>query len=141
MTAREFLNQGFRIELRIQKKQEELEAWETLAEHCTPSYEPRAGKSDPNIHKLEATIERIDDIREQILEEIQELADIKAKINYVLSQLPDPQERTVLELQYRNGESLKEVADDIHMSYSYTRELAFNGIAHLQPILDRQYYI
>ena len=141
MNAREFLDQGFQIELRIQKKQEELERWETLATHCTPSYSERAGKADPNIHKLEETLEHIDDVRAQILDEMQELADTKAKIAYVLDQLPNLQERTVLELQYRNGESLKEVARDIHMSYSYTRELSFHGIANLQPILDRQFYL
>ena len=121
MTAKKYLSRPYWIDMRIDKKQEEIDRLRAKLTKATAhiSDMPRGGSggdwTDADVKVLE--------MEQQIHKEIIELCRIKREVFEVIDAVEDERYRTLLELRYRNYMTFEEIAVEMHFSYDWVRHM------------------
>lgn len=121
MTPKEFLQQAWQIDQRIDRKTEErdrLQAKLTAARGSKLTGMPRGGSYD-----WTTTAAKVADIDRAICEEIGELCRIKREVNAAIDAVEDAKYRRVLELRYRNYMTWEQIAQEMHFELRWVYEL------------------
>lgn len=126
MTPKEYLSQYGWAERNIRRLEEEKERWHRRALHITPSWSdaPSSGLGED---KIQTAVEKTCMIEEEIIEEIDRLADLRREIMTAIAEVPNPAQREVLERRYIRLQSLERIA--VEMNYSYAHVLRLHGWA------------
>lgn len=128
MTAKEYLSQAYRLDLRINSKIEQVASLNDLARKATSvvtgmPHSPNKGKSS-----MSDTIDKIIDLQNEINADIDRLVDLKVEMVNVIKAVCNKEYQTLLEKRYLCFMTWESIAVD--MGYS---------IQHLYRLRDKAY--
>lgn len=110
MTSKEYLSQAYRIDQRINSKIEQVSSLHDLATKATSTLSDMPGSATRNVHRMEDVIVKIIDLENEINTEIDRLVDVKREITRLITEIPNPEEQTLLELRYLCFKSWEQIA-------------------------------
>ena len=119
MTAKEYLNQAYWLDRRIDSKLEQLSALRDTATKTTAVMDGEVVSHTRNVHSLQDVIAKIIDMQEEINGDIDALVDLKRDIMQTIREIEDPEAQTVLELRYLCFKRWEEIS--VIMNYSVRR--------------------
>ena len=119
MTAKEYLNQAYWLDRRIDSKLEQLSALRDTATKTTAVMDSEVVSHTRNVHSLQDVMAKIIDIQEEINGDIDALVDLKRDIMRTIREIEDPEAQTVLELRYLCFKRWEEIS--VIMNYSVRR--------------------
>lgn len=110
MNAKEYLNQGFLINKRIDAKIEQVGMLRALAVKTSVTLSDMPRNPNKGTSRVENTISKILDLEAEINKDIDRLVDLKKDIMNAIDTVTDPQESLVLNLRYLNFLTWEEIA-------------------------------
>ena len=110
MNAKEYLNQGFLINERIDSKIEQIAMLRTLATKTSVTLSDMPGDPNKGKSKIEELLVKIADLESEISSDIDKLVELKGNIMDVINEVADPEESLVLNLRYLNFFSWEDIA-------------------------------
>ena len=116
MTAKEYLDQAYRIDARINSKLEQVHALRELAVKASAGYSDMPGCPNRRIDKLEATMAKIIDYEYEINDDIDKLVALRREIGKVINMVPNLDYQTLLEQRYISFKSWEQIA--VFMTYN-----------------------
>lgn len=116
MKAREFLNQAYKLNQRINSKLEQVAALNDLALKATSTITGMPRNSNSCESKTSDAIAKIIDLQDEITRDVDALVDIKREIMHVIKAVDNIDCQLLLELRYLCYRSWEEIA--VEMSYS-----------------------
>lgn len=127
--VKEYLSNGFRLEVRIQSKLELLEYYNGLADSARRAKLGIVSRTgDWKKHSIDNSIIKIEEIQEEIAEEINELVALKEDIMKKIKQIENSDYQTVLELRYIGNKSWEEIAEVLGYSTNNVFKLHRNAL-------------
>jgi DNA-directed RNA polymerase specialized sigma subunit len=128
VTAKEYLNQAYWLDRRINSKLEQLTSLRAIATKTTSVMGGEAVSHSRNAHSMEDVIAKIVDMQSGINDDIDRLVDLKQEIMQVIKSVRDPELQTLLELRYLCYKDWTEIAREMHCTESnvfkiYTKAL------------------
>ena len=113
MTAKEYLNQAYWLDRRIDSKLEQLSALKDMATKTTSIMSDDVVSHTRNVHSMQDVIAKIIDMQAEINADIDRLVDLKRDIMQVVKTVDDPELQTLLELRYLCFKSWEYVAEQM----------------------------
>lgn len=111
MTAKEYLNQAFYLDRRINSKLDMLATLKEMATKTTVVMQDDVVSHTKNVHALEDAVSKIVDMQNEINMEIDRLVDTKQEILRTIQEVQKPDYQMLLELRYICFRSWEEIAD------------------------------
>lgn len=138
MTAREYLEQAYRLNERIDCKLTQLSQLKDMATNITSNLSDVCVQKTHNDHKLEDTIVKIVEQEKEINAEIDAMVDLKDEIKRTIEKVPSVEQRLVLEERYLCFRSWEKIAT--HMSYGIRWVYKIHGkaLATVEKILEEK---
>lgn len=130
MTNKEYLNQAYLLDQRINSKLEQLLSLRELVTRTTSVMGGEVVNRTRNTSKMQDVIAKIVDMENDMNAEVDQLIDLKAEITSVIMAVECPEYRTLLELRYLCYKSWKEIAHMMHYAESNIYKL------HLKALRD-----
>lgn len=114
MTAKEYLNQAYRMNEQIESNLRQIEKLRDMATNITVSLgeKVQGGKYG----NTTATIEKIIDLQRKVNEETDRLVDLFAEIKTVINAVPDTDERLLLTLRYIEFMKWEQIMEKMNFS-------------------------
>ena len=139
MTAKEYLEQAYRLDQRINSKIAQMDALRSLAEKSTATIrkEPANGG---NGRLMEETIIKIVDMEREISAEIDRLVDLKREIAEVISRVENPEAQMVLEMRYLCYKRWVEIREAMNCSERTILRRHKEGLEAVESILENKKY-
>ncbi len=119
MTSKEFLNQGYRIDVMINAKIEQITSLRSTLAKLNVGLSDMPKNPNRGGSKVEDTVVRIVALEEEVNADIDRLIDIKEKIMKAIEAVPDRQERMLLTLRYLNYMTWEQIAVNLNCSIRY----------------------
>ena len=116
MTVKEYFNQAYQLDARINSKIEQVSRLHELATKATSTLSDMPGSATRNTHRMEDTIIKIIDLENEINKEIDRLVDLKTEMTRIIGSVQNMEYQRLLELRYLCFRSWKQIADE--MGYS-----------------------
>jgi len=113
MTAKEYLEQAYRLDQRIQSKQEQIQSLNDLATRCTASMTGMPHNPNRGSSQMADTIGKIIDLQNLIAADMEELVDLKADLVATIKAVDSIDHQLILEKRYITGKSWPEIAVDL----------------------------
>ena len=118
MTAKEYLNQAFHLDQRINTKLEMLASLRDMATKTTSIMSDDVVSHTRNVHSMQDVIAKIADMQNEINEDIDRLVDLKQEIMHTIFAVQNPEFRTMLELRYFCFRSWEDIAAKMNCTVS-----------------------
>ena len=115
MNAKEYLNQAFRVNQRINSKFDQIESLRALATKCSAVISDMPRNPNRGGSSLEDTVVRIQEQEEIIKEDINKLLKLKQIIGEMIKGVTNIEYQTLLELRYLSFKTWEEIA--VEMGY------------------------
>lgn len=131
MTAKEYLNQAYRLNELIQSHQKELEQLNDIATKVTAGLNERVSSSGVS-DKVGATATKIVALQDKIKDEIDKLVDLKTEIHTVIEQVENKDERLLLRLRYIEYMRWEEIATRMNFSYRNATRVHAEALKHVK---------
>ena len=96
MTAKEYLNQAYWLDRRIDSKLEQLSALKDMATKTTSVMSDDVVSHTRNVHSMQDVIAKIIDMQAEINADIDQLVDLKREIMQVVKAVQNPEHQTLL---------------------------------------------
>ena len=116
MTTKEFLNQAYRIDQRINSKLEQIISLLELATKATSTLSDVPVSGTKSQSRMADVITKIVDLETEINKDIEELVGIKKNIVSTIKKVQNPELQTLLELRYLCFRTWEQIA--LEMGYS-----------------------
>lgn len=116
MTAKEYLQQAYRLDLRIDIKTEQVFRLRALLTKATANLSSVPASSPENGRKMEEILARIADLEAEINADIDALIRLKEEVMAQIKAVGVPEMVTLLEMRYLNNSTWEEIAVAIHCS-------------------------
>ena len=100
MTAKEYLNQAFHLDQRINSKLDMLAMLKEMATKTTSIMQDDVVSHTRNVHSMEDAIAKMVDMQTEINADIDQLVDKKQEIIHAIYAVENPEFQTLLELRY-----------------------------------------
>lgn len=113
MTAKEYLNQAYRLDQRIRSKQEQISALNDLATSCSASMTGMPRNPNRGSSRMADAVNRIVDLKDSIAADMEELVKLKAEIIATIKAVNCIEYQLILEKRYISGKSWPEIAVDL----------------------------
>jgi len=113
MTAKEYLEQAYRLDQRIQSKQEQIQSLNDLATRCTASMTGMPHNPNRGSSQMADTIGKIIDLQNLIAADMEALVDLKADLVATIKAVDSIDHQLILEKRYITGKSWQEIAVDL----------------------------
>ena len=113
MTAKEYLNQAYWLDRRINSKLEQLSSLRDMATKTTSIMSDDVVSRTRNVHSMQDVIAKIIDMQAEINADIDRLVDLKSEIMHVIKAVRNPEHQTLLELRYLCFKSWEYVAEQM----------------------------
>jgi len=133
MTAKEYLSQARKIDIKLKAMAEQLEHLKSAAEYVGVQYSdmPRPVR---NIHRSEDAMVRVMDMEKRINAEFIRLTEISATIE----QMSDPVLYTLLVKRYLTGEAWQDIAEDMSVSISHLYRLHSAALDEIENLIANE---
>jgi hypothetical protein len=129
----EVLNRAYRIEARVDAKNEQIRHWRELATSITLNPDNNGSGSNYPKSKIEACAIRIAELQDDIADDIAALIQTNVEIRLAIDQLCSTTlYKTVLELRYVNHLRWEEIAVRLNYTYRWTQELHTRAVADIR---------
>lgn len=136
MTVKEFLNQAYRLDQRIQSKIEQLDSLNALATKATSTLSHMPKNPNKATSTMENTICKIIDLQHEINEDIDRLVDLKTEIVAAVKSVENREYQTLLEKRYLCFETWEQIAVDMHYSLRWIHILHGKALNNLGRLLN-----
>lgn len=113
MTAKEYLNQAYRLDQRIKSKQEMIASLNDLATSCSATMTGMPRNPNSGGSRMADAVVKIIGLQEEIAADMERLVDLKADIVMSINAVDSIEHRLVLEKRYLCGKTWPEVAVDL----------------------------
>jgi len=138
MTAREFLSQIYKIDLRIDSKREQIEHLNELANKCTSTLTGMPRNPSPSASAMADAVSAIVDLEKEIAEDMRELIRVKKQITAVIGSVENLEYQTLLERRYLNEDTWEEIAVNMHYSSKWIMKLHSLALDAVERILNSE---
>ena len=139
MTPKEYLNQAYWLDRRINSKLEQLSALQAMATKTTSIMSGNVVSRTRNVHSMEDVIAKIVDMQAEINGDIDRLVDLKRDIMQVVKAVENPELQTLLELRYLCFKNWPDIAYEMHCSESNVYKVHSRALQAVQvPKLDSE---
>ena len=136
MTAKEYLNQAYWLDRRINSKLEQLSSLRDMATKTTSIMSDDVVSRTRNVHSMQDVIAKIIDIQAEINADIDRLVDLKREIGETIRRVEDPRQRTVLEYRYLCYMRFTKIAEVLNYGESTIRVWHQKGLERLESFLN-----
>lgn len=124
MTAREFLNQPFYLNNRINDKRVKLDCYRQMAcSASSPGFEEHYSSSRNTNAPFIRYLEKADELEEEIAADEKELERLKTEVSVAIDKLEEPSEQLLLHYRYVMFKTMPEIAVAMHYSLRWTKRL------------------
>ena len=138
MTAKEYLSQVYRIDLRINTKLEQVRSLHSLATKASATLSDSPLSGTRNVHSMEDIIVKMVDLKDEINADIGRLVELKREIVSTIEQVSAVDHRTLLELRYVCGKTWEEIAADMYYSVRNVHILHGAALCEVGRVLRKQ---
>ncbi len=135
MTAKEYLNQAWNIDRRVNSKLHQVKTLRDLVTKATSTLGTEPVSGTKNVHRLEDTIDRIIDLENDINDDIDRLIDLKREVMATIGKVEDPNESMLLELRYLSFLSWDEIAVEMRFTARWVHVLHSKALVTVENIL------
>ena len=132
MTAKEYLNQAYWLDRRIDSKLEQLSALKNMATKTTSVMSDDVVSHTRNVHSAQDIIVKMIDMQNEINADIDRLVDLKREIMHVIKAVKNPEQQTLLELRYLCFKSWEFVAEQMGYNVRHIYRLHDEAIEQIQ---------
>lgn len=129
MTAKEYLNQAYRLDQRIRSKQEQISALNDLATSCSASMTGMPRNPNKGGSRMADAVCKIVDLQDSISADMQELVELKAEIIATIKAVDCIEYQLILEKRYISGKSWPEIAVDLGYKMRHLYKLHDEALA------------
>ena len=137
MTAKEYLNQAYRVDQRVNSKLHQLESLKDMATKATSTLGTEPVSGTRNVHRLADTIDNIIALENEINDDIDHLVDLKRDVMKTLSQVHDTDCQMLLELRYLSFKSWDDIAAEMHYGSRWVHILHSKALSAVEKILEK----
>lgn len=134
MTTKEFLNQAYRIDQRINSKLEQIISLHALATKATSTLSDMPVSKTESQSKMAEIIAKIVDLEVEINRDIEKLVEIKQNIVSTIKKVQNPELQTLLELRYLCFRTWEQVALEMGYSIQNAYKLHDRAVKILQRV-------
>lgn len=113
MTAKEYLQQAYRLDQRINSKIEQVASLNELATKCTSSLTGMPRNPNRATSMMADAVDKIIDLQAEINRDIDRLVDLKREIVTVIKAIENPEYQTLLEKRYLCFLTWEQIAVDM----------------------------
>lgn len=139
MTAKEFLRQAYRLDVRIGSDMMELEELRELSTGIgSPGFEQSYNPNRPKEAPFAKALERVHDMEERISAEIESLTLKKEEIRSVIDEVEDFDQQMLLRYRYLHRCSWDEICEKMHYSTRWLHILHGKGLSAVDAVLRRR---
>ncbi len=123
MTTKEYLNQAYRLDQRIDAKIAQVAALNDLATKCTATLSDMPRNPNRGSSSMADTVGKIVDLQHEIDRDIDTLVDLKREIVRVIKAVDNPEYQTILEKRYLCFMTWEQIAVDLGYDLRYLHKL------------------
>lgn len=116
MTAKEYLNQAYRLDQRINSKLEQVMSLRDLTTKATATMSDMPSGGSRNAYRMQDIIGKIIDLENEINRDIDTLVNLKRELVAAIKAVSDPECQTLLELRFLCFKTWEQIA--VEMDYS-----------------------
>jgi len=127
MTAKDYLSQVRFIDSLVDSKLEQLARLKETATKATMTISDMPRSDSPDLQSMESTIVKMIDMEREINADIDRLVGLKREAQGVIDQLPDMDQRLILELRYFGFKKWPEITEEL--GYSEATIYRLHGVA------------
>ena len=132
MSPKEYLNQAYWLDRRIDSKLEQLSALKNMATKTTSVMSDDVVSHTRNVHSAQDIIVKMIDMQNEINADIDRLVDLKREIMHVIKAVKNPEQQTLLELRYLCFKSWEFVAEQMGYNVRHIYRLHDEAIEQIQ---------
>ncbi|MEF9974143.1 MAG: hypothetical protein RR893_09475 [Clostridia bacterium] len=136
MTAKEYLQQAFRIDQRINGKLEMVARLRESATKVTTNISDMPRASSPNLQTMESTVAKLVDLEADINRDVDALVDLKREIINTIGTLDKPEHQMVLESRYLCYKSWEQIALEMNVQLRWVYRLHGRALSALEQKLN-----
>ena len=133
--AKEYMNQAYRIDHRINAKIEQVSSLHSLATKATSTLSDMPGSGTRNVTRMEDIIIKIITLENEINADIDTLVDLKRDIMSYIKRVSNPEYQTLLELRYLCFKTWEQVAVDMNYSMQHLFRLHDKALKEITGFL------
>ncbi len=138
MTAKEYLSQAYRLDLRIQSKKSQIASLESMAMNCTPVLTGMPRNPSPCVSPMADTVCRIVDIKNDLKKDLTQLLNYKISILEIIHGVRNPEYQLILEKRYLCYQQWEEIACDLNYSVSWVLKLHRKALRAVDVVMARK---
>ena len=129
MTAKEYLNQAYRLDQRINSKLEQVLSLRELTTKATATLSDMPSGGSRNVYRMQDIIGKIVDLENDINRDIDALVDLKREMVAIIKSVADPECQTLLELRYLCFKTWEQIAVDMGYELRYLHKLHHRALS------------
>ena len=133
--AKHFLSQAYWMDVRINGKFRQVQSLRAIATRMTGSYEGDVVSHTRNVNSMEDAILKVMMLEKELDAEVDKLVDTRRVIKEVISEVPDEEQRVLLELRYQSSCSWKEIETMVRVGHSQMFERHKHALETVYDIL------
>lgn len=137
MTAREYLDQAYKLDQRINSKLEQVSVLNDLALKTTGVITGMPHSPNHGSSRVSDAIDRIVDLQDEIQRDVVELVDIKRGIMHVIKAVDDVDCRLLLEMRYLCYRSWEQIAVDMGYCIDNVFRVHRKALRLVEEVLER----
>ena len=133
MTAREYLQQAYRLDQRINSDAEELERLKEMsASIASPFFGERVQRTRNTDAPFVRYIDKIIEQEERISRELALYVDLKNEIRAAINEVEDTDEQLVLRYRYIHNYTWEKIGDELHADARTVRRWHNKALVHFR---------
>lgn len=136
MTAKEYLSQAYKLDLRITGKLAQLDSLRALTQKVTVSYDRQPVSHTRNVSSLEDTILRLVEVENEINASIDALVNLKMEIATSIAGVENTDYQILLEQRYICFHTWEAIASALQCTVRWVHELHKRALEAFQKLLD-----
>lgn len=129
MTAKEYLNQAYRLDQRIRSKQEQISALNDLATSCSASITGMPRNPNKGGSRMADAVCKIVNLQDSIADDMEKLVELKTEIIATIKAVDCIEYQLILEKRYISGKSWPEIAVDLGYKMRHLYKLHDEALA------------
>ena len=138
MTAKEYLNQAYRLDHQINSKLSQIESLRSLTQKVTRAYDSETVSHTRNVTSMEETIYRLMEAEEELNQSIDALVDLKMEIAHCIAAVESPDDQILLEKRYLCFHSWERIASDLQCTVRWVHTLHARALRAVDRILPQK---
>lgn len=136
MTAKEYLQQAWRLDARINNTIEQIRSLNDLATKCTSVITGMPHSPSKSTSKMEDAIVKLVDFEEELSMELDTMVDLKKEIFSTIKQVEHVEYQLLLEKRYLRFMTWEKIAVDLGYDVRWVHRLHGKALEQVQELLS-----